>query len=280
MSFGWCVLFRQGSWLEFRDFALTQRKNVSSRLFVIQSELSKIGNVVAQYQRADVDNPKSPMTEKRVGIAVTPNSSIGKLMRVYTARGGNPFDISMFLIPDSYEIIDNERVPTQPYFGVLAPQSGDADSDRIDQTGVLNTWKEPTRKLGDKNSIWDDESTQFVGLRMRAARSWIKQEIKELRNDIEARILKLCDLREQLLKERNEIIYSAVGASLSSYEVTETDFVKDYDLVNIVYLFDTTFFELNESGQIDFSKPKPYTSKEFDSLVEDAPTGEEKYTAL
>lgn len=280
MSFGWCVLFRQGSWLEFRDFALTQRKNVSSRLFVIQSELSKIGNVVAQYQRADVDNPKSPMTEKRVGIAVTPNSSIGKLMRVYTARGGNPFDISMFLIPDSYEIIDNERVPTQPYFGVLAPQSGDADSDRIDQTGVLNTWKEPTRKLGDKNSIWDDESTQFVGLRMRAARSWIKQEIKELRNDIEARILKLCDLREQLLKERNEIIYSAVGASLSSYEVTETDFVKDYDLVNIVYLFDTTFFELNESGQIDFSKPKPYTSKEFASLVEDAPTGEEKYTAL
>jgi hypothetical protein len=220
------------------------------------------------------------MTEKRVGIAVTPNSSIGKLMRVYTARGGNPFDISMFLIPDSYEIIDNERVPTQPYFGVLAPQSGDADSDRIDQTGVLNTWKEPTRKLGDKNSIWDDESTQFVGLRMRAARSWIKQEIKELRNDIEARILKLCDLREQLLKERNEIIYSAVGASLSSYEVTETDFVKEYDLVNIVYLFDTTFFELNESGQIDFSKPKPYTSKEFASLVEDAPTGEEKYTAL
>jgi hypothetical protein len=280
MSFGWCVLFRQGSWLEFRDFALTQRKNVSSRLFVIQSELSKIGNVVAQYERADVDNPKSPMTEKRVGIAVTPNSSIGKLMRVYTARGGNPFDISMFLIPDSYEIIDNERVPTQPYFGVLAPQSGDADSDRIDQTGVLNTWKEPTRKLGDKNSIWDDESTQFVGLRMRAARSWIKQEIKELRNDIEARILKLCDLREQLLKERNEIIYSAVGASLSSYEVTETDFVKEYDLVNIVYLFDTTFFELNESGQIDFSKPKPYTSKEFASLVEDAPTGEEKYTAL
>jgi hypothetical protein len=61
MSFGWCVLFRQGSWLEFRDFALTQRKNVSSRLFVIQSELSKIGNVVAQYQRADVDSSNSEL---------------------------------------------------------------------------------------------------------------------------------------------------------------------------------------------------------------------------
>jgi len=280
MSFGWCVLFRQGSWLEFRDFALKQRKNVVSRLDVIQSEISKIGNVTAVYARAETDNPKSAMTEKRVGFYVTPNSSIGKLLRVYVARGGNPFDISMFLKPDSYEFIDGARVPTQPYYGVLSPKSGEADSDRIDQTGLLDTWKEPARKLGTKNSIWDEDSTQAVGLRVRAAKSWITQEMKEIRNDLEARIIKLCDLREQLLKERNEILFSAVGSSTGGYEYNVEDFVQDYDLVNICYAFETEFFEVKEDGTVDFSKPKPYTRKQFTNLLEDAPTGEEKYTAL
>jgi len=280
MSFSWCVLFREGSWLEFRDFALKQRKNVVARLDVIQSELAKIGLVTVVYEKKDTNDPKSPMTEMRRGFYVTQNSSLGKLLKVYIARGGNPFDISMFLMPDSYEMIDQTRVPTQPYFGVVAPQSGEADSDRIDITGLLPLWKDPPRKLGSKNSIWDEESTQDVGLQVRAAKSWITQEIKEIRNDIEARILKLCDLREQLLKERNETIFAAVGSATGGYVYDAQNFVQDYDLVNICYAFETEFFEVDSDGKVDFGKPKPYTRKKFSNLLENAPTGEEKYTAL
>ena len=42
-------------------------------------------------------------------------------------------------------------------------------------------------------------------------RSWANQDIKERLQDIEWRIIKQCDLREQLSKERNEILVQAFG---------------------------------------------------------------------
>ena len=287
MSFNWTMLFREGSWIEFRNFALKQRQNVQLRLDTIQYELARIGSVSITYQRDP--NNELRMTERRLGINVKKGTSLGKLLQAYVARGGNFFDISMFLKPDSYGVVEQEGADgtintikdMQPYTGVLSPSSGDAISDRVDITGDLDVWRDPARKLGDKGTLWDEDSTKLVGDRIIASRSWIQQEIKELRNELEARIIKLCDLREQLLIERNEIILSAIGGTVAGTEFDPNSFLEDYHLSKVVHVLDTDFYEIKEDGTADFTKPRQGRgNKQFANLLEDAPTGEEKYTAL
>ena len=125
MSFGWTVLFREGSWLEFRQFVLNQRKNVQAKLDTIDRELSKIGQVSVQYKRADENDDTSPLTERRIGIKIKKQTSLAKLLRAYTARGGNYFDIYMFLVPDKYEFVDGKRIEYSPFSGLLSPKRGD-----------------------------------------------------------------------------------------------------------------------------------------------------------
>jgi hypothetical protein len=50
---------------------------------------------------------------------------------------------------------------------------------------------------------------------MHQIRSWANQDIKERLLDIEWRIIKLCDLREQLEKERDEVLVQAFGGVLT-----------------------------------------------------------------
>ena len=288
MSFNWTMLFREGSWLEFRSFALKQRQNVQLRFDTIDHELTKIGKVSITYQR-DPNNPLK-MTERRLGINIKPDTTLAKLLQAYVAKGGNYFDISMFLKPDSYTVVETEGQDgetvnaikeNQPYTGVISPSSGDAISDKVDTTGVTDVWKDPARKLGDKGTLWDEDSTKLVGDRIIYARSWIQQEIKQLRNELEARILKLCDLREQLLIERNEIILTAIAGTTAGTEFDPEAFIEDFHLSKIVYALDTDFYEMKEDGTADFTKPKQGRgSKQFANLLEDAPTGEEKYTAI
>src|SRR6056300_1883761 len=97
MSFNWTMLFREGSWLEFRDYALNQRKNVQARFDTIQYELRRIGSVSITYARSNPDELSSKMTERRLGVTIKTGTTLAKLMRAYVARGGNFFDISMFL---------------------------------------------------------------------------------------------------------------------------------------------------------------------------------------
>ncbi len=286
MSFQWTVLFREGSWRDFRDFALNQRKNVQTRFDTINYELERIGRVSVVYKRQDDNDPFSRMTERRIGIRIKTNTSLSKLLRAYVAQGGNYFDISMFLKPDSYQEVEDDdgqvrRQEFQPYTGVISPASGDVISDKIDLTGVTDVWKDPVRKLGDKGSIWEEDSTKLVGDRVLAMQGWMSQEIKQLRNDLEARIIKLCDLREQLLLERDEIIMSAVGGSVANTDFNPEATLEDLHVSKIVYAFDTDFYEVKEDGTPDFTKPRSGRGlKEFLNLLEDAPSGEEKYTTL
>ena len=100
MSFGWTLMFREGQWLELRSFLLKQRANVKERLEYIENELDKIGDVTVVYVREDENDVTTPMTEQRKGIIVEENTSLSKMIKAYVAKGGNPFDISMFLKPD------------------------------------------------------------------------------------------------------------------------------------------------------------------------------------
>ena len=110
MSFGWNCMFRRGSWVEFRRFVLLQRKNVPDRILHINKELSKIGQIEIEYEKSE-----GRVTEKRSGFFVERNTTLGKLLVAYIAQGGNPFDISMFLIPDSYRITDTGDTEISEY---------------------------------------------------------------------------------------------------------------------------------------------------------------------
>jgi hypothetical protein len=53
---------------------------------------------------------------------------------------------------------------------------------------------------------------------MHAMRGWANQAIKECLQNIEWQIIKLCDLREQLIAERDEILVQAFGGALDGFD--------------------------------------------------------------
>ncbi len=320
MSFGWNCMFRKGQWLEFRRFVLLQRQNVPYRIAHINKELQRIGHVRVLYERIG-EGEDQKITEKRVGLEVEINSSLGKLLKAYIAQGGNPFDISMFLEPDSYEWVERtegEPTPesgvkmvtnadgqveniykqyTQPYGGVLSPRtSSESESEQIDASGWLPVWKFPPRRLGGQKNIYP--RADEIGGVISQARKWATQEISHLRNNIEARIIKLCDLREQLMIERDDVLFNALSGTTAQIKPYDPDLQLDeLHLSHIVTNIDLNYFEplvaeedpdqrTEQVTQItnqvpDFSKLRdrgadPY----YISLLDDVDTGEDDNTAL
>lgn len=296
MSFGWTCMFRKGSWLEFRRFALNQRQNVPDRFLYIQREIDRIGNITITYEEVD-----GRRTEKRTGISVNRDTSLGKLLVAYIAQGGNPFDISMFLMPDSYKIVevgeddesnegwtvgDTKVSFTQPYGGVIAPQSQEEEDFRgVDQRGWLPLWKYSPRKLGSGETNIFPEADE-IGGQVSKARGWIRQEIAQLRNDLEARILKLCDLREQLMKERDVILYNTLAGSVATLEeFDKKELLADNHLSYIITNIDLNFFNVKEGYPKrvpDLDNPLPLKNplSLYQCLLDDVPNGEEDNTAV
>lgn len=284
MSFGWTGFFRQGAWRTFRSFVLNERRDVLARVRAINAELVRIGEIRVLYGRTDPDDPASPMTETRIGLDVSANSSLEKLLQAYIAVGGNPFDISMFLIPDSFEVVTNEDGDVlevreeQPYGGIVSPKTVDPVTSGLYTGGWLPLWRYPPRKFGN-NITYVSESAEMTPA-IHAARSWVTQEIKTKRNDIEARILKLCDLREQLRTERDEILPQAVGGVVSGIPFGD-NFAISFHVSSIVKSVDDVFYPLSEQGIYDFSQPRePQENPPYPVLLEDAPTGEEDWTGI
>ena len=326
MSFGWNCMFRKGQWLEFRRFVLLQRQNVGYRINHINKEINRIGEIRITYEKVG-EGEDQVCTEKRVGLEVDVNSALGKLLKAYIAQGGNPFDISMFLRPDSYDWVERETEPSeeqsvitdaqgnpqnvyksydQPYGGVLYPRTATAEeSEQIDTSGWLPVLKFPGWRLGGSNKSIYPRADQIGGV-IYHARKWATQEISHLRNSLEARIIKLCDLREQLMLERDDILFNALSgttAKLAPYDPNKQ--LDEVHLSHIVTNIDLNFFEAMDQEQIpgssdtvadppapstvdrvassvpDFSKPRdrgpePY----YKSLLDDVDTGEEDNTAL
>lgn len=320
MSFGWNCMFRKGQWLEFRRFVLLQRQNVGYRINYINKEINRIGEIRISYEKVG-EGEDQVCTEKRVGLEVDVNSTLGKLLKAYIAQGGNPFDISMFLKPDSYEWVERETEASdgsvvkdsqgnpqniykrynQPYGGVLYPRTATAEeSEQIDTSGWLPLLKYPGWRLGGSNKSIYPRADQIGGV-VYHARKWATQEISHLRNNLEARIIKLCDLREQLLMERDDLLFNALSgttANLAPYDPKKQ--LDEVHLSHIVTNIDLNFFEPMDQQQVsestlagpnpvdrvasnvpDLSKPRdrgpePY----YKSLLDDVETGEEDNTAL
>lgn len=305
VSFGFLSYFRQGAWRDARYFLLHQRRDALARVAVINAELRRIGSVRILYARRDPEDANSPMSESRVGLDVTPGTSLEHLLQAYVAQGGNPFDVSMFLSPGAVEVVEppgsstptsptvesgassntdadepeDQFRETEPYGGVAAAGSTDPLAGGLYTGGWLPLWRYPPRRMGGNNSYAAQASE--TARTVDAARRWASREIRTLRNDLEARVIKLMDLREQLIQERDELLPTALGGSVPGIFWDEDQFAQSYNLTAIVDLFDSVFYPRRDDGSYDFGSPRVTgPSPGYPTLLDDAPDGEEDWTGI
>lgn len=279
MSFGWLGTFREGQWQAYRSFILNERRDVGRRMAVIQAELVRIGQITVNYARkTDPATNEVTVTEQRTGFSVSQGSSLEKLIQAYIAQGGNPFDISLFLTPDSTfitdETNDSSESPTQPYGGVIYPQTGSSAIGTRYEGGHLVVKKYIPSRVGGRKDLQDDTVAGAVSV----TRKWVNQTISHRLHDLEAKIIKLCDLREQLLDEL-DVVTMAVGGMAGAMPVLNTDF---YDaklgVAKIVAAIDSIFYETSENVP-DFDTINNATLESYLSLMTNI-EGEEDNTAL
>jgi len=306
MSFTYLGVFRQTQWKFFRSFVLKERASADARMAVINAELNRIGKVSVRYRRTTVavrtadgtvvEEPK--VTEQRQGILVSAGSSLEKLLQAYIAVGGNPTDISLFLQPDSIVftggedpdddpdddpnvIATEDHIPgtrsNYPYNGIVAEVSTPGYGAGGRNPMGLNTFsRDPYRRVGRDIDLSDASSTIVV--KMDYARRWTAQAIQEKRNLMEQRIIKLMDLREQLMEERNEILVQSIGGTVSSIPdlPDANQFHRELHLARIVETLDNVFY-VKTNGTPDLNSVNLGTGAEptglsmYDTLFPDDP---------
>jgi hypothetical protein len=253
MSFNGLGTFRQGQWQQFRRFALNERRDVLPRIAVIQAELNRIGFVQVTYAQTTGDDGDITTSEKRTGISVTPaNSALAKLLGAYAVMGGNPLDISMFIHPDAVFLNDEFEYGAYPQGGQISPQEqAPSYSGTVYQQGMpsMQTYNLSARK-GGRNNLEDTDMVLF----MSQSRRWVRQEITYKRDNIEARIIKLCDLREQLEAELDDLMRAAGDALTGMPETFNPD---RYDpvltIAQSVAIIDSIWYDVAEDGTADFA---------------------------
>ena len=281
MGFGWLGTFRQGQWQEYRSFVLIERRDVSRRMAVIQAELVRIGQVTVGYlQKTDSVTQETTVTEQRTGFSVSQGSTLEKLFQAYIAQGGNPFNISLFLSPDSVYVVDEEddttpEMPTQPYGGVIYPLTGSPAVGTAYEGGYLVVKKYPPARLGGRKDPQDGHMAGAVAV----TRKWVNQTLQFRLHDLEARIIKQCDLREQLLNELDALTMAA-GGTVGAIPTLDTDFYEDsLGVAKIVAAIDSIFYELDDEGVPDFTTTNDEMLATYPSVYPDI-EGEEDNTAL
>jgi len=219
-------------------------------------------------------------TETRVNVFCTPEGcALEKLMQAYVSMGGNPLDISPFWLPDKQEIKqdqdEDEEAEWQhayPHGGVAAPISTssestvsasdpDGDDDTTGSTnygehmgGWLNIQKYPPRRLGGRAEASFDKDHTAIAATVGRARLFANQEIKYKLHDLEHRIIKLMDLREQLENEIDEVLMSAFGGSMEAENFDEIEgwdtelYHPDMRVQAIIRDIDSIIFHYKDSG--------------------------------
>jgi hypothetical protein len=259
---------------------LEQRRDVASRIRVIEAELTRIGEVTVFYGSGVDEDGNTVTTEQRVGFSVTPGSSLAKLLQAYVALGGNPFDVSLFLTPDSTVMLDPDNedtgdTSTQPYGGVVYPKDGVYSFGQVYEGGFMVIKKYVPARVGGRQELEDSR----IATRVDSARRWLRQEIREQRNDIEARILKLCDLREQLSEELDAITMAIGGMTSTLPNLDEDAFDKDLSVAKVVEAIDSIFYTMDVDNVPDFDEPNATELGKYPFLLTDI-TPEEDNTAL
>jgi len=281
MPFNFLGTMRETQWRFFRNWVLNERRSVSPRLKVINAELRRIGRITVFYRRRTetVNTPDGAVreletvTEEREAFFVSPGSSLEKLVQAYVAAGGNPMSISLWLQPDQVQFT-TENDPTadakddpnekttekgfqstpfdQPYGGVVAPRSADSYGPGGRYVGGLPTFIRDVPTQMGRDAAQADETAK-IAIRVDHARRWVRQEIATIQA-LEARIMKLMDLREQLMDEREMVIQQAVGGSVEDFPFAPDPdrFARNLHLTKIQEI-DSAFYKRNEDGSLDFN---------------------------
>ena len=237
-SFSWTGSFREGQWVAFRKFMLEERRDANARFAYIMTELERIGAVeISWNSELGPDGVIAEVTERRLGMSVTEDSSLEKLLAAYCATGGNPFDISMFLSPDSQFFTDENLLGTQPGGGVLFYKDTSYTYTSENTTGRTSLLKYDLTRVGGGNEEQDSDDGDTI-IR---GRKWVRQEINHKRWRLEQRILKLCDLRDQLLEELGDIVWGCGPTVRLPEPWDESKYTTSLTAARIAYRFDAIF---------------------------------------
>ena len=296
MPFNYLGTMRENQYRFFRNFTLTERRAVSARIRYINSELNKMGRITVVYEQkvVQIQTPTgavddiTTVSERRSGIIVSAGSTLEKLLQAYIAAGGNPNNVSMFLTPDELQFtstLDPDEDPDvnpnqintdrgipgtpfdQPYGGVVGVESSDAyGPGGLYRGGRPNFLRDPYTKIGRYIDLSDANAK--VAIKMDYARRWISQELKEL-SLMEARIIKMADLREQLLHERDVLIQQAVGGSIPDFPNPPDPerFAQRLNLTEIVTEFDRVFYQTSDDGTPEFDTINLGTEQNPDGIA-------------
>jgi len=269
-SFSFMSKYRTGYYLGVRSFLLRERRSVPDRISHINAEISRIGEVEVVYDKLTSADGSVRATEKRIGFSVTPESTLEKLLRAYIVQGGNPLDISMFLIPDLTEGGEEVNGATRenekyPYGGVAYPLTTEqhatndgpatgtlsVETQKQQEKGPAETWgdypggylniiKYPPRRLSGR--LDPDQTATLNSMAFHDIRKWANAEIRYKLHDLEARIIKQCDLREQLKNELEVMLSQAWGGIFSGLKWNEETNVKDRRVSESLVALDREMF--------------------------------------
>jgi hypothetical protein len=296
MPFNYLGTIREAQWKAFRNWVLNERRTISPRLRTINAELRRIGRITVFYQRVNTvvqtaegaEREIETVTEQRIGIVVSPGSSLEKLVQAYIAVGGNPMSISLWLQPDQIQFTTEGDPPEdpddnpnekftdagsetnpydQPYGGVVAPRSADAYGPGGVYPGGLPTFiRDPYTQAG--RYFHQGDASSKIAIRMDYARRWVGQTIAEIAL-LESKIIKMMDLREQLLVERDTIIQQALGGSVVDFPDPPdgTRYARNLGLSRIVTEMDSVFYETTDTGEPDFTAIRLGTVDQPDGIA-------------
>lgn len=266
MSFDKLSVWPVGYFRAYSSWLLRNRRDIAARMATISAELERIGQVKITYKSTKVEGQERK-TEERLSISVTPNSSLGRLMQAYVANGGNPLDISTFMYPDSVEVLDGDpsnTSETYPHAGVFAPISANPNDpvQSDEKTGygpypggfIRSDRYYPARQKGRTSAGAFDSDT--IVRTMHQMRHWANQEIKEKLQDVEWRIIKLADLREQLVQEQDDVLNQAFGGCLTGMgSLDEARFDPSLQVQNLVQSMYQLLYETDATGTVTSLKP-------------------------
>jgi hypothetical protein len=262
------------SWL------LRHRRTVSRRVNTLNAEIERIGFVTVTYiSRTEGQNIYA--TEIRSDLSVTKNSTLEKLMRAYIANGGNPFDISPFAMPDKTRHLgkdeEGEEIVAQryPFGGVLAPRSAsyneptavfeeDEEGNQVvKETGFGNypgglprSARSNATRMGSRmdpsHHGWDENVAV-----MDHVRNWANQDIRHILSDIEWRIIKQMDLREQLERERDDVLTQAFGGLFDDMPFNGRTMNPDLHVQSVISAVNEVLFHTTPEGKVFSYAMKP-----------------------
>jgi hypothetical protein len=252
MAFSWLGVFGIHEYMHLRQFLLEELRSVGSHAMQLDAEIARIGTVYVGW----VQNDDGNATEQREDFMVTPGTTLHKLFQAYIAQGGNPFDISMYLDPDmgvDFDASDEDKIVyKQPYGGLITVKTRENVSEPFDAGGELIYAKNPRLRIG--KTIANDRAAP-IEYQVANARGWANRAIRQKRSNLEWQIIKMLDLREQLIQERRDVLGQAVSELVEEYAVKQSEFARPYLLKENIATLDAIVFGREEDDENEERPP-------------------------